>query len=557
LIGPAQRIVPVPDELGEEGFFLKATGQDIFIVAREGRGMIYGVGKLLHTAEYLDGSMFASPAEGIERPVMPDRFLYIPPHLHNFYQEEAAEATEPIIEEAALWGINGLVIWLDEASFNDVFDDRVENVEGRRQWAKMKQWLLFGKTLGLKPGMNLSVNDAYKNQLTPEIIGKAGAAWNGEKLVNPTLLAGRALLLRNATNLYRDLADSGIRLDEVLIFFYDPGGCFDEACKPWVITALEVSEELAAALQRYQPGARAYVTDWFCYTEGEGEMMTDYFNRQKNTALAGVWKQDRTPFSRFANLDKRFRLLTFVDVTNLGGWGVIGAQPLPTMITYYLRDGLKNGVTGLMIYSEGIYDDFNKAFAAQVAWDPSTTAQEIARQYANYFWGNSIGEEFWEIVRRSEKGWVDPRIAWQKHQFIDVPVLAEDLERSTLLLAARLSPETRASWRWQVFEYRARIGRIAANLRTAAEFRADILRARDAGVPADSLRREVKEKEEGLARYQALVTELRERVYREPATRFPSMKIEDGWMTQVIQVPAAQWRDVFKELNTKLAANAH
>jgi hypothetical protein len=545
--------MPSANELGEEGFFLTTTPRDIVILAREGRGMIYGVGKLLHTAQYFNGSMFAAPPEGIDKPLMPDRILYIPPHLQNFYEMEEAGAIKPIIEEAALWGINGISLIQDEGD-NDIFDDALDNAEGRRQWAKIKELYRLGNSLGLKLGMVICANTAFKNQLTPEVSIKAGGEWHLGKLINPMIPAGRALLLRNRTNFFRDLAGSNIYLDHLLIFPYDAGGCFDEHCRPWVLTYLKLSEEIAEALHQYHPDARTFATDWFC-NDDEGEMMTQYLNEHPQTALVGVIKQDRTSPKRFSTLNKRYRLLVFLDVSNMGGWGVIGAQPLPTMIDGYLGEGPENGITGLMIYSEGIYDDYNKAYATQVAWNPATDAEQFSMQYAHYFfYGSDVADAFWEIVWRSERGWVDPRIAWPKHQFIDVPVQAERLEQLTLSVAARLSPEIRSSWRWQVFEYRGRIGTLAAGLRTDAEFRADILRALDAGVSSDRLKRHVKEKQEALERYQALVTELRERIYHEPAARFPSMKIDGDWMTQVIQVPAARWREVLKELTAKLEA---
>jgi hypothetical protein len=247
-----------------------------------------------------------------------------------------------------------------------------------------------------------------------------------------------------------------------------------------------------------------------------------------------------------------------MDVTEFGGWGTIGAQPFPSMISYDIGDGSRSGITGLMIYTEGIYDDFNKAMATQVAWNPSKDAGEFAREYASYFFGSSVADDFWRIVQRCERSWEDAHsAAVELNVFIDDPINAEKLEQLTLSAGARLRPEIRSSWRWQVFEYRARIGRIVAGLGLVGQFRFFFLLALDAGVPSGLLKRYIKEKQDALDKYQALVTELREQVYQEPADRFPSMKVEDDWMTQIIRVPAAKWREVLKELSAKLDAAAH
>ena len=142
-------------------------------------------------------------------------------------------------------------------------------------------------------------------------------------------------------------------------------------------------------------------------------------------------------------------------------------------------------------------------------------------------------------------------------EFNESPINAEKLEQLTLSAGARLRPEIRSSWHWQVCDYRARLDKLAAGLRSDRAFRDEILQALDAGVAADQLRRHLKEKQDALDQYQSLVTALREQVYQEPATRIPSMKTEDNFMTQCIRVPAAHWREVLKELNAKLDASAH
>jgi hypothetical protein len=542
-----QRTTPSADQLGEEGFFVATSGRDIVLLAREGRGMIYAAGKLLHTAQYMEGSMFADPPQGIDQPVMPERVLYIPPHIHNFYEVKDAETIEPIVEEQALWGINGLSVWMDESEFNDPFDNSADSANTRRLLAKIKGLLQIGKGLGLKLGMVNCANDAYENQVRPDLTAKSGPSWNQVKLINPTIPAGRALLMRNKENLYRDLANSGLRLDNALYFAYDTGGCFDEACLPWIVTFLKLSEDYASALQRYHPGARPYVTDWLAHGD-EDEMMTDYLNQHPQTKIAGVWKEERSAMEHYTRLDKRFSLFVFVDVTMVGGWGTIGAQPVPTRMSRSVGDGFRSGVTGLMMYTEGIFDDFNKAMATRVAWNPSQSQQEFAEEYASYFFNSPIAPDFWQIVQGCERSWVVGR------EFNEAPDDAAKLEQLTLSAGARLRPEIFRSWRWQIFDYRARIGKLAAGLRSDRTFRDQILRALDAGVPSDHLRRQLKEKEDALEHYQRLVSELREQVYQEPADRYPLMRIEDQYMTGWIRVPAANWREVIKELNAKLDA---
>ena len=58
---------PSAEKLGTDGFFIRTAGHNLFVVAKEGRGLIYGVGRLLHTAKYGRGSTHTLVPEGIDR----------------------------------------------------------------------------------------------------------------------------------------------------------------------------------------------------------------------------------------------------------------------------------------------------------------------------------------------------------------------------------------------------------------------------------------------------------------------------------------------------------
>lgn len=454
-------------------------------------------------------------------------------------------------------GTHGLSIEIEEAEYDDPFDNEAGNADGRQVWAKAKELWKIGKGLGLKLGLVDSANDPYKNQVTPKIVAEGGLKYLDKPLANPMVPEARALLLRNKENMYRDLERAGIQLDNVLWFPYDTGGCFNEACRPWMLKVLELTEQLGAGLKKYNPNARVFITDWLA-SDDEGRMMVDYLNHHPATKITGVWKQDRTTVDRFDRLDKRFQLLVFLDLS-VAGFGTIGAQPLPTMVNSFVGDGARRGMSGVMVYTEGIWDDFNKALGLQVAWSPGLSAQDFSHQYASYFFDSAIAPGFYQIVQQSEKSWPDARLpleAFSHFVFIDVPVSAERLEELTLSAGEKLRPEIRHSWRWQVLEYRARIGKVAASLTSPSDFRSSMLQAINAGVAHDLLRRHVREKQDLLEHYRTLVNELRSQVYQEPADRMFSMNVENDYMAQIISVPFGEWSKVLQELNTKLGGGS-
>ena len=73
--------------IGAEGFKI-ADGANgtVRIIGNDARGLLYGVGKFLHTSAY--GSQGFTPGSwrGVSVPKMPVRGIYFATHFHNYYQ---------------------------------------------------------------------------------------------------------------------------------------------------------------------------------------------------------------------------------------------------------------------------------------------------------------------------------------------------------------------------------------------------------------------------------------------------------------------------------------
>jgi hypothetical protein len=542
-------IPPTAGELGEEGFFLRAAEGKLFVVA-EGRGLIYGVGKLLHTAKYGDGSMLADVPDGIDRPKIHDRILYLAIHCDNFYEMQPASAIFPIIEEAALWGTNGVSVWLDETMYNDPFNNQVENAHVRATWDKEKALLRFAQDLGLKPGYVYSANDLYLNQVTPEIVAKGTDSWNKAQLACPSTKGGRAIILHNKENLFRDLAQAGIRLDNVGVGPYDTGGCFCDLCRPWILTFVKLNEDIAGVLRRYHPSARYYLSDWHC-TDNEVEVITDYLNARKPSWLAGVWKDDRHPVDRFRGADRRYAIAGFLDITMIGAWGTIGANPFPNRLQSIFHDMVQAGISGYMAYSEGIFDDFNKALTARLAWNPKESLASFAGEYSNYYFSSGIASDYGQMVSMMENSWSNPLRDWGEQTFMESGKDAARLDELTRQAGAKLSDSLRNSWRWQVFAARASIGRLAAELRVQGESSPEAVerQIRSSATAEAVLARTVEEKRAELEQYIREVTVLRSEVYKEPPRRFPAMIPTEAFMMGRTQVPVQAWKTALSKLH--------
>ena len=84
-------------------------------------------------------------------------------------------------------------------------------------------------------------------------------------------------------------------------------------------------------------------------------------------------------------------LLNFPEISMWGNWpwGGSGANPLPARFQR-LWDQVKHVVQGGFPYSEGIYEDMNKAVVAQFYWDRDRSARETLEEYIAYEFGPGV-----------------------------------------------------------------------------------------------------------------------------------------------------------------------
>lgn len=127
-------------------------------------------------------------------------------------------------------------------------------------------------------------------------------------------------------------------------------------------------------------------------------------------------------------------------------WGGYGANPLPARLGR-LWDQTQRKLSGGTPYSEGIYEDINKAICSQFYWDPERTAVETVREYAAFEYSPDVADDVVKLVEVFEQNHLRDRIGPNA-------VKAFDLARN---IETRLTPQARAGWRWRVVYLRALI----------------------------------------------------------------------------------------------------
>ena len=155
--------------LGTEGYCIVADSDKsvLYVIGQSDIGVVAGVGRLMREMQYEPGRL-TLPARSIaETPRMPNRGIYLWAREEYFGKPEVVDR---YIEDLALWGCNGVAFWFEMGQFNSFDDPRAQH------WLAMyRRFYGTARRLGMKTGLIMVVNDAYKNspkdlRITP-IIG--------------------------------------------------------------------------------------------------------------------------------------------------------------------------------------------------------------------------------------------------------------------------------------------------------------------------------------------------------------------------------------------------
>lgn len=443
--------------IGVEGFLIEETSLDgravVTVAGNDRLGLLYGVGKLLRDGLWGEGTFAPGTWRGTSVPVGTVRGVYLASHMMNFYEAAPPEALHRYIEEMALWGTNAVILHCPLGTEDPNFPAMHKNLE------KYRGMIRLARSMGLRAGFLLEPNvgrDDIPAEIRytpyPDDLKKRGDA--GMK-VCPSKPAGRAWLLNAWRGLLAEFRE--VPPDFIGFFPYDAGGCGCEDCWPWGSRGfLSISREFAQIARGQFPACKFVLGAWMFDMPpcGEWEGLAHEF-ASGTDPIDFIMADDDENFPRHP-LDKGvpggLPLLNFPEITMWGmwPWGGYGANPLPARFQR-LWGQVRGHVAGGFPYSEGIWDDINKAIVAQFYWDPNRSAAETLAEYARY----EFGPESVDDVRAA----VDILEATQAGKWQGAgpsPDAFDFLQRA----ATRISPRARSAWRWRILFLRSQLDRL-------------------------------------------------------------------------------------------------
>ena len=413
----AERNVPESDDTVLEIIRDESLVEDEFrledgkLYASSLLGAIHGCGR------YLRGCRFAFSRGGFKasqetvsiKPAATYRGVYMASHFHNYYHVSSVEEMTRYLEDLALWGWRYLRMSFPVIDIESADDPQIDI-----QVERHRQIYAAARKIGMKVVVSLLVNTTYKD--FPKEL-------EATKPRDPFFRRGGSgnvvCLSKEGAREYMDgiIEDlckrfSGFEPDVVTTWPYDEGGCGCPDCSPWgakgYIKGAKRTFEIA---KKYFPNAKRLVGTW-CFDEpweGEWEALDRSLEEEKWCDIILADAHESFPhYPLEVHVPGDLPMVTFPEISMWGlfPWGGWGATMLPQRLTeLYLQ--VEGKAQGCLCYSEGTYEDFNKAIESQFYLTNQTDWKETARDYARYELGIADTERFIRLVELVEKTHTD------------------------------------------------------------------------------------------------------------------------------------------------------
>lgn len=438
------------------------------IIAGDDCAVFAGIGAFL-TASLFDGEGSFEPSrESVmfvpERAV---RGLYFATHFHNFYHVAPMERVFEQIEDAALRGGNAIAVWYDMHHYQSI-----DEPESQALIDRLKKILSHARKIGMLTCITMLSNESFAG--SPLHLRAQSKPQNGYHAVLdghygveicPSRPGGIEEIVRQRRIVLDAFAD--VQPDYVIYWPYDQGGCTCADCAPWGVNGfLRLLPHFRKVVEEVLPGTRIIVSTWYFDLFIDGEWDAFYPLAEQGAVDCAAYLMDFFPRGKTpkciseGGLPAGKKMLAFPEISMYGGkpWGGFGANPLPAFLQES-NDKSMHLYAGQFCYSEGIFEDINKAIMLDACSGRRKDARESAADYARMEFCTSDTAEIVELMELLEQ--TLPRTeSVQDGKVRYLIAQPQGVERAGELarrIDERLSERVRQNWRWRILYLRAQV----------------------------------------------------------------------------------------------------
>ena len=444
-----------------DSFRIIGNDNHITIIADSINNILAGAGRFLYTSFFTKDGIIPSRLRGITTPDCRYRCVYTATHFHTFYFSAPIEEVFEYIEDLALMGINQLLHPIPSISLKASDKKAVDDAFGRACKVQNMAMGLGMEIIHGAPTSNTMYDIPEEAKAAP--VKLAHIRGNSGHRVCPSTPKGREILdteLRSGMTRYKE---KNMPVNYITVFPYDEGGCGCEKCNPWGGNGYIRSAKRALEITReFYPECKLIVATWL-FDEEEWEYLSKSLENEKWADI--IMADSHTTYPRYP-IDNRvpgdLPLIAFPEISMWGlwPWGGYGASFFPERYTKIWRD-TEGKLQGGRMYSEGIYEDFNKYVVSGLYRDYNNEPDDAIIEYGNYSFGCCESEKFLEMVKCIEKNHVVNADNCMRKVFMtpeDNPTDIKLAERAWALaqeIDASLPDWGKKAWRWRLIYIRA------------------------------------------------------------------------------------------------------
>ena len=457
----------VDETLKDERYIIASDLKSAALRAADSLSLFAAFGRFLRMSRF-DGRGGFDPFVG-ELDFTPKkklRGMYFATHFGNFYHYAPMDKVCEVIEDLALRGCNSLLVWFDMHHFTSMQDERAQSLVRR-----LREILGYANKIGIGGSLTMLSNEAFAT--SPVELRAEWQVQNGYHAepdshyhveICPSKEGGIEEIVRARREMLAAFAD--LKIDYVVYWPYDQGGCTCKDCAPWGSNGfIKLLPHFKKVIKEMLPNTKIIVSAWYFdrFTSGEwhglyeqlgGSVFDDIpyiLSFFANGALPEVMRENGLPHN--------FEFIEFPEISmwSCSPWGGYGASHLAGFLdrTHAACNDIYGGAYP---YSEGIFEDANKFIELALYSGEYDNAFGALRDYVRFEFC-SEDEELYDAIRRTENFLARKRS--RPGDYIKVTIEdTSDIEsvRAILERYNRNLPENITSSRnWRLFYLRALI----------------------------------------------------------------------------------------------------
>jgi len=438
--------------LEPEAFSIADTCDGVVISGSSFNALIFGMGSFLHKSNYSDEGFFPSFERGKSSPRSGFRAVYFALHFFNWYHRATHEELVEYLEDLMLWGYNTLVVNFPRVNLKGWDDPSCEPALNQ-----LRTLYSAAKVLNMKTAY-LSANQDFNPPNPDYAADKSKLTCKNGNLICTGTEDGYKYYEDIIMHILRGVSDIGI--DYMICWPYDEGGCCCEKCFPWGSNGFyRTAKRLSKTLAKELPGTKIILSTWlFAYGINDPRDYELLYEKLEADIAAGDKWLDGvlidTPNASFPEFVLKrgapagLPVIAFPEISMIGHnpWGGFGAVVTPERFEKLFAQ-YKSIITGCAAYSEGIFEDLNKAVVAGLFWDSSYGVNASLADYISYEYSSKYVTDILRMISFIEKNHALTAIASKKPA--DMNAAKEALAIAEKIDAA-LSENIKKRWRWRI-----------------------------------------------------------------------------------------------------------